>query len=575
MRIGRVEDLTFQRVRRASYFGSLKGHVERPSRVFRRSYSLICVDGNKGLSCSGQVPPTFESDPGDVPAAAVTTPGTAEPSWRPNEAVFGWSSAPSTGQNTSSSGHLSNKSARATTSPNAAPTGPARSSNEPHTHQKSAPSAGQKTAASPSHSDESAPAKAPASGVPGTSSQPPNCTGRSAPRADGEATPNPFPSGESAPTTAPATAPTSVRSPGVPSWPTDKPPYAVGDSRLVGERLPPSPRPSHKNASATAAMSGALGGSPRPPKQPPRVEGNAPLMKEMTPPSPLPNSHNVPANAPATAPACGTSGGRPPNQPPGAGRNAPQVGGRMAPPGLRPSSESTFATAPASRASGGPSRSSNQPPPTQKNASPLGEEAPASSLPGRGRGPSIPPASKKRGREEDEAAFVTGGSGGGVVHRKKRSATRPQNHSVSRLAPSQDVTEIFDAPGTHIYAGDVIEGDGSVVRGPEWHARFSQRGKRWRQRPKKGRTEARPRKEEPRFRQTGRGIQILVPYQRGTRPQWILLETASFDEMNRLAAVANIEPDKDVHGGTVEEIELRYRNAIREAANDFFLSSNK
>lgn len=52
-----------------------------------------------------------------------------------------------------------------------------------------------------------------------------------------------------------------------------------------------------------------------------------------------------------------------------------------------------------------------------------------------------------------------------------------------------------------------------------------------------------------------------------------MLEKASFDEMNRLAAVASIEPRKGVRGETVKEIESRYRDAIREAANDFFLNS--
>eukprot|EP00243_Klebsormidium_subtile_P002869 TRINITY_DN15825_c0_g1_i1.p1 TRINITY_DN15825_c0_g1~~TRINITY_DN15825_c0_g1_i1.p1 ORF type:complete len:136 (-),score=0.41 TRINITY_DN15825_c0_g1_i1:136-543(-) len=129
-----------------------------------------------------------------------------------------------------------------------------------------------------------------------------------------------------------------------------------------------------------------------------------------------------------------------------------------------------------------------------------------------------------------------------------------------------NVTEIFDAEGTEIYAGDTIRGDGSLLRGPEWHARLRRKATGDGRRPK------RPPRRDPSFRRTSRGIQILVPFQYGSHSRWVPLETASFDEMNRVAAVEMIEPGTSKPKDTVEEIEMRYREAIKKAANAFLNS---
>jgi hypothetical protein len=48
------------------------------------------------------------------------------------------------------------------------------------------------------------------------------------------------------------------------------------------------------------------------------------------------------------------------------------------------------------------------------------------------------------------------------------------------------------------------------------------------------------------------------------------LESATFDEMNRVAAVEEIETGRGSRDESMEEILLRYRNALIAAANSFF-----
>jgi hypothetical protein len=181
--------------------------------------------------------------------------------------------------------------------------------------------------------------------------------------------------------------------------------------------------------------------------------------------------------------------------------------------------------------------------------------------------PASKPSGRKRDRKEAESVFEAGFSGP-RLYQKRRTPARPQSRIVSRdVFPMRegwgDVTEMFDGEGTEIYAGDTIQGDGSVLRGREWHARMRRKATGEARRPK------RPTKKEPSFRRTSRGIQILVPYQYGSQSRWIPLETASFDEMNRVAAVEMIEPGTSTPQDTVEDIESRYREAIKHAANAF------